>query len=309
MAPGGGLSFASGRGGKVAVLNGTDAFLQAAPNAAFTPHGRSWSITAWFAAATPASGLADYFLEWYRCGANPSCGGDDAATYSFDVEINGTADFYFRDDAAHFFELKSSASVIDNSFHFIAGTFDSVTKRAVLYLDAQKVASDSIPGFSVLSDGGINIPVVLGRNFVQGWGVPDRYFHGSLDDARIFSRLLSPAEITAMFNGTPLGVEPTPAANVELAPVLPNPSRGATRIAFTLTQPSLVHLRVFDVLGREVRELVDGAQAAGLHQVLWDGAGNSGDAMRGGVYFYRLETRPLKSGMAEIHAVRGTLLR
>jgi Concanavalin A-like lectin/glucanases superfamily/FlgD Ig-like domain len=311
MTPGGGVVFASGRGGKIAVLNGTSAFLQAAPNVSFTPHARSWSISAWVEATTPATGVDDYFFEWYRCGANPSCGGGDAATYSFDVDANGSADFYYRDDGAHVLQLRSSASIIDNKFHFIVGTFDSVTKRGALYLDGALAASDSVPAMGALSDGGVQIPVQLGRNFVVGWDVPNRYFQGSLDDARIYSRTLSPAEVSALFNGTTLGVSPAPAPSpsVDLAPVLPNPSRGPTHVAFTLAQPSLVHLRVYDVLGREVRELIDGSQGAGAHQVTWDGTDNAGARVGGGVYFYRLESRPLDGGAAIAQSVRGTLLR
>ncbi len=47
---------------------------------------------------------------------------------------------------------------------------------------------------------------------------------------------------------------------------------------------------VFDVAGRHVRRLLDGALQAGLHQVVWDGADQSGRTVASGVYTVRVES-------------------
>ncbi len=64
----------------------------------------------------------------------------------------------------------------------------------------------------------------------------------------------------------------------------PNPFNPTTRISFDLAESSFVTMRVYDLLGREVRTLVDSRQYAGNHSVDFDGAG-----LPSGVYFYRLE--------------------
>ena len=46
-----------------------------------------------------------------------------------------------------------------------------------------------------------------------------------------------------------------------------------------------VRLVVFDVLGRQVRVLLDGTRQAGAHEVLFDAGG-----LPSGTYLYRLET-------------------
>ena len=69
-----------------------------------------------------------------------------------------------------------------------------------------------------------------------------------------------------------------------LAQNFPNPFNPSTVIAYILPADALVRLVVFDLLGREVRELARGEQTAGRHSVVWD-AGN----VSGGVYYYRLE--------------------
>jgi len=64
----------------------------------------------------------------------------------------------------------------------------------------------------------------------------------------------------------------------------PNPFNPSTAISYRLPTNTLVVLRVFDVLGREVETLVNERQNLGSHSVTFDASNLSS-----GVYFYRLE--------------------
>ena len=64
---------------------------------------------------------------------------------------------------------------------------------------------------------------------------------------------------------------------------------GRATLRFALEQPTDVRLEVFDVAGRRVATLVDGARGAGEHEVAWGGATSTGNP-RSGVYFARLST-------------------
>ena len=46
----------------------------------------------------------------------------------------------------------------------------------------------------------------------------------------------------------------------------------------------IVNLKVFDMLGREVAELVNDMQVSGLHEVTFDAS-----SLSSGMYFYRIE--------------------
>jgi hypothetical protein len=64
----------------------------------------------------------------------------------------------------------------------------------------------------------------------------------------------------------------------------PNPFNPSTTIEYALPKGGLVRIVVADVLGREVKEIVNTVQAAGYHSVVFDAAN-----LPSGVYFYRIE--------------------
>ncbi len=78
--------------------------------------------------------------------------------------------------------------------------------------------------------------------------------------------------------------EPTPKA-FTLARAYPNPFRTSTTISYELRQAAPVTLSVYDALGRRVRLLELGRQAAGSHQVRLDA-----DGLAAGLYLYELRT-------------------
>jgi flagellar hook assembly protein FlgD len=53
----------------------------------------------------------------------------------------------------------------------------------------------------------------------------------------------------------------------------------------------MVSLKVYDMLGNEVRSLVSGESVtSGAHEVKWDGRDNSGSLVANGAYYYQLTT-------------------
>ncbi|MFC1572641.1 T9SS type A sorting domain-containing protein [Candidatus Eisenbacteria bacterium] len=69
----------------------------------------------------------------------------------------------------------------------------------------------------------------------------------------------------------------------------PNPFGSRTEIMYELPVDCHVRLEVYDVAGRKIVTLVDEDQEAGRKTGHWDTAGETGEQMSSGVYFYRLE--------------------
>jgi hypothetical protein len=80
------------------------------------------------------------------------------------------------------------------------------------------------------------------------------------------------------------------AATPELLQNHPNPFNPATEISFTLPTHTRVTLTIYDVEGRRVRTLVDGALTSGTKRVAWDGRDAGGSTVSSGVYFCTLRT-------------------
>jgi N-acetylneuraminic acid mutarotase len=72
----------------------------------------------------------------------------------------------------------------------------------------------------------------------------------------------------------------------------PNPFNPTTVIRYQLPAAGDVKLTMYDVLGRELRVLVDERRDAGVHEVTFDAVG-----LAGGAYFYRMRVRPLDSAV------------
>ncbi len=70
----------------------------------------------------------------------------------------------------------------------------------------------------------------------------------------------------------------------QLAQNYPNPFNPTTLISYSLPYDGNVSLKVYDVLGREVKTLVNGFQQAGVHSINFNAA-----EMNSGVYFYKME--------------------
>lgn len=81
-----------------------------------------------------------------------------------------------------------------------------------------------------------------------------------------------------------------------LAQNYPNPFNPATTLKFVLPKKNMVHLAIYDLLGREVQTLIENEIEAGFHEVCFDAA-----SLPSGVYFYRLQA-------GELHTVKKCLL-
>lgn len=68
----------------------------------------------------------------------------------------------------------------------------------------------------------------------------------------------------------------------------PNPFNPSTAIKVSLPVTSLVTVKIYNMLGQEVRTLLSAQVSAGTHTLVWHGEDNSGNILPSGSYIYRV---------------------
>lgn len=77
-----------------------------------------------------------------------------------------------------------------------------------------------------------------------------------------------------------------------LFPNTPNPFSLQTLIKYAIpvsAGPTPVTVRLYDLLGRQIRVLDEGLRDPGMHVTRWDGSDEVGHPVAGGIYFYRIQ--------------------
>lgn len=69
----------------------------------------------------------------------------------------------------------------------------------------------------------------------------------------------------------------------------PNPFNPVTTINFQVPKSSRVTIKIFDMLGRQVRMLVEEDYEPGFHAVEWDGKDDAGRQVATGTYLYMMK--------------------
>jgi hypothetical protein len=69
----------------------------------------------------------------------------------------------------------------------------------------------------------------------------------------------------------------------------PNPFNPITTLRYDLPENSLVNIIIYDLLGRQVKSLINQTQEAGFKSVLWNATNDYGKPVSAGVYLYQIQ--------------------
>ena len=70
----------------------------------------------------------------------------------------------------------------------------------------------------------------------------------------------------------------------------PNPFNPSTTISYNLPKKSDVELRIYDILGHEVKSYFIASQSTGVQNIVWNGINNNNEQLSSGVYIYILKS-------------------
>ena len=78
----------------------------------------------------------------------------------------------------------------------------------------------------------------------------------------------------------------------------PNPFNPVTSIKYDLPEQTHVTLTIYDLMGRELTQLINTSQEAGYKSVQWDATDKTGKPVSAGVYLYQIQARQIEGGQA-----------
>ena len=74
----------------------------------------------------------------------------------------------------------------------------------------------------------------------------------------------------------------------------PKPFNPLTTINYDLPNRSIVNLVIYDIMGREIKQLLNLTQEAGYHSIIWDGQTSLGKNAGAGVYLYMIQANDFR---------------
>jgi 1,4-alpha-glucan branching enzyme len=105
----------------------------------------------------------------------------------------------------------------------------------------------------------------------------------------IFSTALLPTPEAGILSDVET-IEDGVVTKYQLGQNYPNPFNPSTIINYQILEPGNVTIKIYDMLGREVKTLVNQEQGNGVYRVEWNGINEIGSKVSSGIYFYRIET-------------------
>ncbi|HKQ56942.1 MAG TPA: right-handed parallel beta-helix repeat-containing protein [Candidatus Eisenbacteria bacterium] len=215
-------------------------------------------------------------------------------TDSFDLYVEAASQSNFLSEDNIFWNSTAQEPVRWGGTKYASvAEFSALTTRDTRTIQADPRFADPANGNFHLTPGS---PAIDNANSsVPNWPALDAERLARADDPSTSNAGRGPvmfADRGAMeFGGTPGGPEPPPpGGGAPAAWMAPNPLESTGVLSFATARPGPLTVRIYDINGREVRTLMNGIAEAGDHAVPFDGTGNNGLTLTGGVYFFRIRS-------------------
>ncbi len=100
---------------------------------------------------------------------------------------------------------------------------------------------------------------------------------------RRFTQIYRPDTITSITPSTENIL-----ASHELYQNYPNPFNSTTNVKFSIANSTIVSIKIYNILGKEIKTLLNNFLSSGQHSIKWDGTDERGNILPGGIYFMNM---------------------
>ncbi|NVN96567.1 MAG: T9SS type A sorting domain-containing protein [Bacteroidetes bacterium] len=143
----------------------------------------------------------------------------------------------------------SSENLADDNWHFVAATYNSKEGNMRLYADCQLLTDTSVFGLNGNYDSDFSCSLEIGsRGKNDGYNTGSLFFHGKIDDIKIFKRELSIEELNNLCTGN-VNIKDNDKENI-LFSVYPNPASNLITIKTDSKEKNLII--IYNINGDEL---------------------------------------------------------
>lgn len=223
--------------------------------------------------------FSEYFVPGYYSGStNTSFFWQTADSVYIDKELNDDYNIYLERDSSYGAGIISGKVYLNSDSNFV---------NTIVYAQSEngKIYSHNF----VDANGNYKIsglPFGKYKVVAQLIGYNNAVTHSVIID----EQNTSVSGMDIQFEITGIDKKESVPNNLQLFQNYPNPFNPETIISFSLNRNSFVTLKIYDLLGNEIGEIVKGNKSAGIHRIIFNTADlqNGGMNLSSGVYFYRL---------------------
>lgn len=144
------------------------------------------------------------------------------------------------------------------------------------------------PKNEIVEGSQIKYKFYIGGTSFGGWesGISDRIFVFPTADTTLAWKYFN-NKITLTDVNDNVSLIPT---ETKLLPNYPNPFNPSTTLKFNIEKSGKVRLSIYNIIGEEVKVIVNSHLANGSYEYDWDGKNNNGEIQSSGIYIVRLAT-------------------
>ncbi len=159
-----------------------------------------------------------------------------------------------------------------------------------------------------VTDGIMYLALMDGYLYAFGTGYKYTYmgnFNSALGENELIARAYSNGEIvgsdTSNFTRTSVSIDHNYLPSKMALRNYPNPFNPITTIKYLLSRQYHVTLTIYDIMGCEIKTLVNDLQPEGHYEAVWDGLDSQGKQISTGVYIAKLHTGDYSQGVKMVY--------